>query len=200
MTWRIVGKPILILLLISSIGCTDKGNEMSGSHGIDPKYYVLVPDDVPGNLVLKKATYSDLRSKAGSKDYGLLESYNYSESFTVWYYKENKPDLLNAVIRFQDEDSAANMISYTKEQILDGVGSSKNANMVSGRDYGENSIYFFYNGSMPYYTSEIQTGNFVIRLSLFGEDVELSDLYPYLEILVKRVQDDERIIPPKEIE
>ena len=193
MNWRILG----ILLLISTIGCTgtrDPG--LDEPRTINPKYYVLESGDVPGNLVLNKAAYSDIKGKVGSPDYELLSQYNYTESFSCWYYNEERtPSILNAVIRFSDRASAGNMITYTRDQVIAGEGNYKDATILEGEDYGESSVYFFYNGTLPYYTAEIQAANYVIRLSLFGSDVELADLYPYLEVLVKRVSDDDRIIP-----
>jgi len=184
----------------------EKAEEAVTSKIIDtnPKYKVLAPSDI-GNSQFYDVTESiyetlDDKVERGMKkeSYDILKESEFIESYKV-KYTLNDENLSNSISiweievvlnRYKDKGGAQNHLEYAEDY----YNSEETFEPMIGKEFGDKVVYAT-TTFIKINTAIVQVENFLIYFSTTGG--ELSDMYPYIEILVNRLTSDEEVQPPE---
>lgn len=198
-----------------------EGGSPSKTFDTNPKYKVLIPGDIEDFQYfevitseydnLKIALEEDISKEEyrSLKESGFLESYEVdyrlsTEGEEIWENDTRSFKIItfsNIMSRYKDKESLDKRLDYFESE----VEKSEDVTIMAGKEFGDQALYQAENFSWSGYTidefrADVLIENYKINLHITGErsaGIELSDLYPYLEILINRVKSDEEVRPPE---
>ena len=207
-------------LLVLSIGCTAKDVPLSippanddveitvanKTFDINPANKVLVPSDIPDlkyhDVVISEYKTLDTLLEEGisKNEYDSLRVAGYIEGYEVEYEVKREIDSIESfdVIKNTIAKYEIKRTLFRRMDDLEEIYKSNNMiEIPTGRGFGDKVIYAKVGRG---YKAHVQVENIEIYLEISKEgddEGELSDLYPYIELLINRLKSDEEVQPPE---
>jgi hypothetical protein len=175
----------------------------------NPQAYVLTLEDVSSDYRVTKSKYDNLETildeGAEIGAFNALKDTGFIEGYTVEFTDENETlTVTNIVSRYDSKSSVGKRLDYLKEYYSkkENFPESASFSVLVGRKFGDGSVYSIVTlkqsllGTDFYYkilSLDFAKENYKINIAMsdLSGNVKLSDLYPYAEILEKRVASDE---------
>lgn len=203
----------ILALLALLTGCTGKNTPPTEQAvdivadktlDIDPVNKVLIPSDISDlkycDVVTSEYKNLDIMLEEGisKNEYDSLRAAGYIEGYEVEYElkresngRESRDVIKNTISKYDVKGTL-----FRRMNDLEEIYRSNNMEVLTGKEFGDRVIYT--KVSMGY-IAHVQVENIEIYLEIFreeGEGGELSDLYPYIELLINRLTSDEEVQPP----
>jgi len=171
---------------------------------IDPADKVLIPSDISDlkycDVVTSEYKNLDIMLEEGisKNEYDSLKASGYIEGYEVEYEvkresngRESRDAIKNTISKYEAKGTL-----FRRMDDLEEIYKSNNMEVLTGREFGDRAMYIRVGRG---HKAHVQVENIEIYFEIFreeGEEGKLSDLYPYIWLLITRLTSDEEVQPP----